>query len=167
MARADRFAIVARKLPDPPRDSTAEEVDRLLRKLPGADPTLRGDEPRQPRGPRPVAPGTVMGAVARQPAPPSAPRAWGLAVGAAVLGAALTQWPYAHACGFGLTGYLAAVALVLGLGIWGAGAAWRARAAAAHVIALLAVMWGLGLAAERILPRTGYAADTATWTCPG
>lgn len=157
---------MAKKPQDRPRDSVAEEVDRLLRRLPGADPTLRGQEPRRREpGARPAAPGTVLGGVVRQPAPPSAPRAWSLALGSALLGAALTQWPYPRDCGLGLAGYLVAAALVLGLGLWGAGAAWRARTAAAHVIALLAVVWGLALAAERILPRTGYAAVSATWSC--
>jgi hypothetical protein len=42
---------------------------------------------------------------------------------------------------------------------------WKQRSAAAHVLALLIVLWGIALAAERVLPRTGYAAARASWGC--
>jgi heme A synthase len=83
----------------------------------------------------------------------------------ATLGGLMTQWPYPHACGWHLTGYLGAVTGVLVAGIWIAVVSWRLRNAAAHVLAFLLLLWGVALVAERVLPRVGYAADRATWGC--
>lgn len=76
-------------------------------------------------------------------------------------------WPYASRCGFGLAGYLAGVSVVLAAGVWTAVAAWRARAARFHVLALTIIAWGLALACIEVLPRVGYGKDAAraTWTC--
>jgi hypothetical protein len=154
-------------MPEKPNDpELARVVDRLLRKLPGADPTLRGTpEP----GPRPAGVTTGPRPAIGRPGPALTPALlWGLAArvaGAAVLGVALTQWPYAHRCGWSLLGYLAAVlALLLAAG-WAAVAAWRLRVALAHVAALVVFFWGIVLAAEQVLPRVGYAAEVATWRC--
>jgi hypothetical protein len=47
---------------------------------------------------------------------------------------------------------------------------WRHRAARAHTLSLLIVLWGLVLAAVEVLPRTGYARPSAdrpaAWACP-
>ncbi len=157
-------------VPKPPdkRDSMAREVERLLRKLPGADPTLRGDPDEPPArppgtssGPRPAVPPP------RRPGPTPLERAgvWARAVGAAGLGAALTQWPYRADCGWPLYSYLGAVFVVLLTAGWAAMAAWRLRSPAAHVLALVAGFWGIVLAAEQILPREGYAAESGVWRC--
>jgi hypothetical protein len=82
-----------------------------------------------------------------------------------VLGVALTQWPYAAACGFPLFGYLATILVVLVMAGWGFIASWRHRMAVAHIAALVMGFWGVLLAAEQILPRIGYAANEATWMC--
>jgi len=146
------------------KDPLAREVERLLKKLPGADPSLRGTPEPAPRpagvttGPRPA-----FGRAA-----PTAGELWGLvgrvALGVA-LGVALTQWPYAAACGWSLLGYLAAVLALLLTAGWAAVAAWRLRVGIAHAAALVVFFWGIVLAAEQVLPRVGYAAESATWRC--
>jgi len=160
------------KKPDKPpeRDSVAREVDRLLRQLPGADPSLKGDSESpsaqaaaqrlQMSGPRPAA-----GRVVRERRPPQPWGVWARLGGAVVLGVALTQWPYRSECGWSLYGYLAAVAAVLLAAGWTAVAAWQLRMGAAHALALVAGFWGVVLAAEQILPRIGYASETQYWSC--
>jgi putative flippase GtrA len=78
-------------------------------------------------------------------------------------------WPYANRCGAGLAGYLGAVAAVIIAGGWSAVWTFRHRAARAHVLSLLLVLWGLILASLDVLPRVGYAKPTlehpAAWTC--
>jgi len=157
----------------PERDSMARTVDRLLRQLPGADPTLQSD-PDQP-APRP--PSATPSATSSGPRPAVPPRrplgptpaqragVWARAVGAAAFGAVLTQWPYRSECGWSLYSYMAAVAVVLLTAGWAAVAAWRMRNPVAHVIALVAGFWGIVLAAEQVLPRIGYAAEAHTWRC--
>jgi hypothetical protein len=155
------------KKPDD-RDSMAREVDRLLRQLPHADPTLRGDpDPPPPRpqagvtsGPRPAVPPRPTGPTTWQKV-----GVWARVAGAAGLGAALTQWPYPSDCGWPLYGHLAAVFAVLLTAGWAAVAAWNLRMAPAHALALVAGFWGIVLAAEQILPRVGYAAESRTWAC--
>lgn len=83
----------------------------------------------------------------------------------AILGGLITQWPYPHACGWPLAGYLAAVAMVVLAGVWIAVVSWKLRSGAAHVLAFLLLFWGIALVAERVLPRTGYAAEHASWRC--
>ena len=150
------------------KDPLAREVERLLKKLPGADPSLRGTPEPAPRppgvttGPRP--------AFGRLPGLPAQPprELWGL-VGrvalAVALGVALSQWPYAAACGWSLLGYLAAVLALLLTAGWAALAAWRLHVGIAHAAALVVFFWGIVLAAEQVLPRVGYAAESATWRC--
>jgi hypothetical protein len=90
---------------------------------------------------------------------------WARVLLGVVLGAVLTQWPYARACGWPLITYLGAVATVLITGGWIAVAAWKQRAAVAHALSLILLFWGIVLAAEQLLPRIGYAAKVATWQC--
>ena len=80
-------------------------------------------------------------------------------------GVAMTQWPYEAGCGWALGGYLAAVALIVLAGGWTAMASWRAHSGAAHALSLILVFWGIVLAAEQSLPRVGYAAEQASWSC--
>jgi hypothetical protein len=65
--------------------------------------------------------------------------------------------------------YLFATAVLTGAGVWSAFWSWRHRTARAHVLSLLIVLWGIVLATQEILPRTGYARPTlerpAGWLC--
>jgi len=154
----------------PERDSVAREVDRLLKQLPGADPTLKSDPDQPP--PRPQTPRTPQG-----PRPPISPRrpvgpqplgprgTWGLVAAAGVLGIALTQWPYASRCGFSLYAYLATILVLLVTAGWAAIAAWGIRSPLAHMLSLVIAFWGIVLAAEQILPRVGYAKERQWWSC--
>ncbi len=135
-------------------------VDRLLRQLKYADPTLKGDEPAKP----PVRPPSTSPAVAARPAP-TAKHAWLWTGLTAVLAIAVTQWPYAHACGWGLLGYGGVLLVWVGTAGWAAITAWRARRAAAHVAALVLLGFSLGAISAVILPRVGYARVPATWRC--
>lgn len=153
-----------------PLDGMSKEIDRLLKQLPGADPTLRG--PGAARSPVPERrPGVVTApagaAVGRLPEPTAREKlgVWLRACLAAVAGILMTQWPYAHACGLSLFLYLAAVAAVMVAGGWGSLAAWKHRMAAPHVLSIAVIFWGLGLAALQVLPRIGYAAAGASWRC--
>ncbi|HEY0996342.1 MAG TPA: hypothetical protein VGD77_10165, partial [Gemmatimonadaceae bacterium] len=87
---------------------------------------------------------------------------------ATALGVGVLFWPYASRCGPGLAGYLAAVGAVAVGGAWSAVWSWRHRAAKAHLLSLLLVLWGLSLAAIEVLPRVGYAKADPTrsvWIC--
>lgn len=135
-------------------------VDRLLRQLKHADPTLKGDEPAKP----PLRPPPVAAPAAARPAP-TAKHAW-LWVGlTAVLAVGVTQWPYAHGCGWGLLGYGAVLVVWAGVSVWAAITSWRARRAAAHVAALVLVGLSVAAIAAVVLPRVGYAKAAATWRC--
>lgn len=77
----------------------------------------------------------------------------------------MTQWPYAHACGFELGLYLAAVGMVIVVGAWGGLFAWKNRLVLAHIVSLGLLVWGFVLGAGQVLPRVGYAMEQATWGC--
>ena len=141
----------------------AREVDRLLAQLERTGRPDREPAPRPRSGPQ-----RRITRVASGRLPSRAERAapWArLALGVA-LGVAITQWPYPHGCGAGLAGYFGSVSMVVIAGVWAAASAWRQRSSEAHVLGLVLVLWGLGLGAERVLPRIGYAAQQADWTCP-
>jgi hypothetical protein len=99
-------------------------------------------------------------------------RTWGaflrLAL-ATALGVGILFWPYPTRCGFGLAGYLAAVAAVFAGGVWSSVWTWRHRTGRAHVLSLLLILWGMVLGATELLPRLGYAKADPTrptgWTC--
>jgi hypothetical protein len=88
---------------------------------------------------------------------------------AVAVGVGIIFWPYAARCGVGLLAYLAAVVTVIVSGGWSAVWSWRHRAARAHLLSLLLVLWGLLLAGIDVLPRIGYAKPTAShpagWSC--
>ena len=86
---------------------------------------------------------------------------------AVALGVGILFWPYDARCGLGLAGYLGAVVAVAGAGIWTSVWTWRHRAAKAHVLSLLLILWGGVLGAMEVLPRVGYAKDAArvAWMC--
>jgi hypothetical protein len=161
-----------RRDPEPRADEDAAVVDALIRQLRASSrataPALvtSAVAPVAPRSsgldasPRPRA---------QAPAPRPALRArrqaavWarvGLGVVAAV---AVARWPYERACGVELLVYLLAVTTVLITGFWAAAASWRGRLAAAHVVALVTILWSLALAAQEILPRPGVS--SAGWGC--
>jgi hypothetical protein len=153
------------------KDTLSLEIDKLLKQLPGGDPMLRGDpEPAPAPHPRPT--GSAMGgAGATRPLAPvpsiRAQRlgAWLRALLAVGFGAAVSQWPYARDCGSTLYIYMGVIAVVQITGAWAAIWSWRVRVAAAHLLALVVIFWGIVLAAEQILPRIGYAARSAAWSC--
>jgi hypothetical protein len=82
------------------------------------------------------------------------------------LGAAMTQWPYTHGCGLPLFAYLGAVLAVLVAGAWSGVSSWRTRSALAHFLSFGLIVWGGVLAAREVLPRVGYAKESAEWVCP-
>ena len=77
----------------------------------------------------------------------------------------MIEWPYPHACGWALLGYLGAVVAVLLAG-GGSPLVLAAADGLTHLLALVLFFWG-PCAAEQVLPRIGYAADPAAWLCGG
>jgi hypothetical protein len=142
----------------------ALEVERLLRQLQHRSGGAVHPLPPPPQ--RNVAP--VAGRRHPRPTPlslPSIPGVWARIALGALLGVALTQWPYAATCGAGLGLKVAATAVVAIAGIWAANSSWRRRMAAAHVTALLIIASGLALLTHEVLPRTSYWSDPAPWFC--
>ena len=88
---------------------------------------------------------------------------------AVALGVAMVFWPYPAQCGLGLFGYLGAVTVLMGAGVWSAVWTWRHRSARGHLLSLLLILWGGVLGAIEILPRIGYATPSARhpaeWMC--
>lgn len=88
---------------------------------------------------------------------------------AVALGVGMLFWPYSARCGVGLYGYLASTAVVVAAGVWSSVWTWRHRAARAHLLALLLIVWGAVLGAIEVLPRVGYATPSAShpaiWAC--
>ena len=165
-------------MPNTPRgprpDPMAREVDRLLANLSHASLTSRPEA-----GPPDSAPaGTPAPNAATRRRPARTARArnaptradaialWGRLLLGVSLGVAMTQWPYTHGCGAPLFGYMGAVAVVLLAGGWIAAVSWERRNGVVHILALVLVLWGIALTAERVLPRVGYAAEHAVWGCP-
>lgn len=154
-----------------PSRALAIEIDRLLKKLPGAEPARA--IPHDAASVRRRPPTRRSRAVAAKRvdwfSPDQALRlgVWLRALAATGLGVAVAWWPYGRACGWMLSGYLAVIGVVLIAGGWASFSAWRMRAAAAHVLAHLVMFWGIVLAAEQVLPRIGYAAISASWVCGG
>jgi hypothetical protein len=139
----------------------ARVVDRLLAQLPGlqsapdpaASPAFRSSTGEvRVSGGRYVEPPTLMGL-------------WGRVALGLGLGVMMAGWPYFRECGLPLYGYLCAVAAVVVAGGWIAVTAWKLRNGVAHVLAVALLFWGLVLMADVLLPRTGYAAASATWQC--
>lgn len=132
------------------------------------------------RSPRPAPAGGTATAAAPVPAPgpaapsvaPKQPRRWVLYVRLAIalaLAVGIIFWPYGTRCGAPLAGYLAGVGAIVVGGAWTALWSWRHRAGMTHVLSLLILLWGLGLASWQVLPRVGLAIPTidrpALWTC--
>jgi hypothetical protein len=135
-------------------DKELADIDKLIASSPAVPP---GSTVPAPAGPRAGPPAALpkreaLGGWSRV-----------LLGAAAAVGAAF--WPYAHACGLGLWLYLGVAGTVVIAGVWGMVVSWRRRLGLAHVVALLVTLWGIGLVAAELLPRLGYAKDTATWSC--
>ena len=150
----------------PPRDWDKEmaEIDKLIAKQPTAAPSGQGS--------------VVRGAPAALPAPQRAaapPVARGgrealftwvrVLLGVGVAAAVGLAWPYAHACGVPLYGYLAAAGGVVLVGLWGVVASWRSRMGLAHTLALLATLAGAVLVGKVVLDRSSYPKVPSTWRC--
>ena len=149
-------------------DKEMAEVDRLLKKLPNADPTLgRGGEPtvRRPAvggGGSGGTPALDARASGREVLGTWARVLLGMLVG---VGVAPGIWPYTHGCGLRLIFYLAGVTTVIGAGLWSSVSSWRRRLGLAHVIAQVLIVWGILLLTREVLPRVGAKAQ-AVWLCP-
>jgi hypothetical protein len=149
-----------------PRDWDKEmaEIDKVIAKAPAPVPAKAGGGGQAP-APRQQASGPA-------PAPPSSGKAafgtWIKVLLGAVLAGAMTQWPYANACGIGLFIYLGAAGVVVIAGVWGALSSWNRRMGFAHVVSLLVALWGIGLVTAVALPRMGYVnvRPPVTWFCP-
>jgi len=149
-------------------DKEMAEVDRLLKKLPNADPTL-GRSRAEPTVKKPAVGGGSGGHLAfdartrgREVLGTWARVLLGLLVG---IGVAPGVWPYTHGCGLYLLLYLGGVTTVIAAGLWSSVSSWRHRLGFAHVIAQLLIVWGSLLLAREVIPRVG-AKPQAVWLCP-
>jgi hypothetical protein len=85
------------------------------------------------------------------------------------LAVSLVCWPYDVTCGAMLTGYLAAVIVLVVGGVWTAIATFTYQMPVRHLVALMMILWGMALGAGELLPRIGYAnpapGRATTWSC--
>ena len=147
-------------------DKEMAEVDRLLNKLPHADPHLQGGSP--PSGKRPRlsdTPTVPMGRVAGSGSGGQL-STWARVILGLLIGIGMTQWPYSHGCGLRLIFYLCGVLAVITAGLWSSVSSWRRRLGFAHILSQGLIIWGLVLAAREVLPRVGYAKVEGPWLCP-
>jgi hypothetical protein len=142
-------------------DREMREVDKLLAKLPEADPTLGRGVPTVPRA-HPLGHSSAEG--------PAAGRArvttWIRVSLGLLLGVGMLVWPYSHVCGINLLFYMIGASTVTLAGVWSGITSWKRRLGYAHLLSLGLVIWGLVLAAGVVLPRVGYANHPAIWFCP-
>jgi hypothetical protein len=146
------------------QDALAREVDRLLRQLPGGDPTKTVDPDLEQSKAAPRPGGVASGATGKKEVPAPSMRAqkvgvWLRALLATGLAVAVSQWPYAMECGWTLYLFMGVIGAVMIAGGWASVWSWRVRIAPAHLLSLIVVYWGIVLAAEQILPRIGYAPE--------
>lgn len=86
---------------------------------------------------------------------------------ALLLGVGLTfLWPYERRCGTGLYGYLGSIGAFGLAAMWSTIWSWRTRVAAVHFLSIVLLGWSAFLGAREVLPRIGYAKQTAHWECP-
>jgi len=143
-------------------DREMREVDKLLAKLPEGDPTLGRGAPTVPRAPGAHATPHTEGRAAG-----GARLTTWIRVGLGVmLGVGMLAWPYSHVCGLNLIFYMLGASTVVVAGVWSGISSWKRRMGRAHLLSLGLVLWGLALAAGVMLPRIGYANQTAVWFCP-
>ncbi len=150
-------------------DREMREVDRLLAKLPEAEPTLGRGVPTVPVSPRPGLGVGAGGAGGTLPASPARGRAWittWMRVGLGLaLGIGMIVWPYSHACGLKLVFYLIGATAVTVAGVWSALTSWKRRLGIAHTLSIILIIWGLGLAGRQLLPRL-YGKTPVPFFCP-
>ena len=156
---------MANKPPQIPKDPMADTVDRLLSKLPGADPTLGRDGWKGAGAGAPHATFIEPDERAREATRRDKMFVWARVALAVAIGGAITVWPYARECGAPLLGFAFALSVVPAAGAWASITAWRWRIPAAHFFGLAVVLWGAAMWANLILPRVGYARATAGWRC--
>ena len=97
--------------------------------------------------------------------------AWGRAMLVIALAAAINFWPYFRGCGVGLFAFVGAEGVVVLSGLWLVVWTWYGRMHRTHILAVLMVLWGIGLIAVETLPRIGYAKvpdpqNPPGWLCP-
>ena len=144
-------------------DKELAKIDKQLESV--SDAQLFPDKAKPGPAPGGAAGATVSPKVAADRA---AARSWPAILRltlSVLLGVGILFWPYENRCGFGLTGYLIAVAAVIGSGVWSAVWTWRHKAARAHILSILLLAWGVMLGASEVLPRVGYAKEVLTWSC--
>ncbi|HUF35556.1 MAG TPA: hypothetical protein VMN37_06375 [Gemmatimonadales bacterium] len=133
-------------------DKELADVDRVIAEQGTGAPPARG------------------GAPARHGEPPArrggAALTWFWVLLAVGLAVALPLWPYQRTCGLQTIFFLGAAGITALVGGLAAASSWANRRAFAHVVSLLVMAWALVVAASEILPRTGYAKEVRTWTCP-
>lgn len=141
------------------------EVDRLLKKLPAADPKLVGGGGG---GAEPTVRRPAVAAGPRLPLEAGGPwlGTWARVALGLLVGVGMTQWPYTHGCGVRFVFYLVGVLAVIAAGAWSSLSSWKRRLAVAHILSQGLIIWGLVLAAREVLPRIGYAKVAAPWLCP-
>lgn len=152
-------------------DAELRKIDEQMAKSAGKPAPAAS--PAAPQSGSPAAPRASIPALGSIPGG-SAPAttSWGVYLRltlAVAVGVGIIFWPYVARCGMGLAAYLGAVGAVIVSGVWSAVWTFRHRAARAHILSLLLVLWGLVLASLDVLPRIGYAKPTtehpATWSC--
>jgi predicted anti-sigma-YlaC factor YlaD len=152
-------------MPKPPpkreHDPMSHVVDRLLAQLPGLHGGSNDYTPARGAG----TPAARNVSVSMPFDPPTVTGLWSRIALSVTLGLMMLSWPYFRDCGLPLFGYLAAVLALVGAGVWTAVIAWELRHAAAHIVSLLILFWGVVLISSEVLSRTGYAAVSATWHC--
>ena len=143
-----------------PRDWDKElaKIDRAMARLP--DPAA----PAVPGRPAQPAPGGA-GPAPQHAGPRATTTTWLRVLLVLTLAVAMPLWPYPKGCGFGLFIYLAASSVVVLAGVWAAVSTWHRRRPVGHILAILVLLWGLGLVAAELLPRVGYAKAAIRWTC--
>lgn len=150
-------------------DREMREVDKLLAKLPDADPTLGRGVPTVPVSPRPGLGAAGTGPAGTVHAGPARGRAWvttWMRVGLGLaLGAGMLLWPYTHACGWRLGVYLVGATVVSVAGVWSALTSWKRRLGIAHSLSIILIVWGLALAGRQLLPRV-YGKTPVPFLCP-
>lgn len=154
--------------PGPEPDPMARVVDRLLAQLPGLQAEPVYAQPSTNRFPALVGRSSTSATPTRRLHEPTQSEVIGVWIRVILglsLGIMMSGWPYATTCGLPLFGYFSAVITVMLAGLWAAMAAWRFRSGLAHVVALVLLLYGLTLGMAEVLPRTGYAAEPATWFC--
>lgn len=156
---------MADKSKDRDWDREMREVDKLLAKLPDADPTLGRGVPTVPVSPRHV--GSASHAAPPGPAGVGARLTTWMRVGLGLaLAVGMLAWPYGNSCGLKLSFYLIGATTVTVAGVWGALSSWRRRLGWAHALSIVLIIWGLALAGRQVLPRI-YGKQPIPFFCPG